>query len=172
MSWFVFTSTPQRKLEAEDCARRFLKDVRSKSLSVFEYRDGFLPHVGAQIKEEFEKLKRNPSPDLIFTHYRGDLHQDHRLLCELTWNTFRNHLIWEYEIPKYDGDLGAPNLFVQVTEEVLEEKIKYLFEAFTSQQKKQWFTPDLFRALPRIRGMEANCSTRLAEAFYCRKLCL
>jgi LmbE family N-acetylglucosaminyl deacetylase len=168
--WVVFSSTPQRKLEAEEAARLFLKNVRSQTVNVLTHRDGFLPYVAMEVKEHFEKLKGLFAPDLIFTHYRHDLHQDHRLLCELTWNTFRNHWILEYEVPKYDGDLGSPNLFVNIEESVLRKKIEYLFEAFKSQRVKHWFTPDLFTSLPRLRGIEANSPTRYAEGFYCRKL--
>ena len=170
--WLVFTSSPERKLEAEEAARLFLKNARSQFVSVLDYKDGFLPYLGAEIKDRFEKLKQEFSPDLIFTHYRNDLHQDHRFLCELTWNTFRNHLILEYEIPKYDGDLGSPNVFITVSEAMLEQKIEYLFQAFKSQRSKHWFTPDLFRSLPRLRGMESNSQTTFSEAFYCRKLCI
>jgi hypothetical protein len=135
-----------------------------------KFRDGFLPHEGREVKEAFEELKEGPSPDLILTHYRGDLHQDHRLISELTWNTFRNHLILEYEIPKYDGDLGTPNVFVPVDEPLCQRKIDTILENFASQAGKRWFTPEVFRALLRLRGMECNSPSDYAEAFYCRKL--
>ena len=124
------------------------------------------------MKAFFENLKTEVAPDVIFTHQRTDLHQDHRLACELTWNTWRDHLIVEYEIPKYDGDLGAPNLFVPLDGSVATKKIELLLGHFGSQRDRRWFTEDLFRALLRVRGMESNSPTGLAEAFYCRKLVL
>jgi LmbE family N-acetylglucosaminyl deacetylase len=130
-----------------------------------------MPFVGAEIKETFEELK-TISPDLIFTHNRKDAHQDHRLLAELTWNTFRDHLILEYEVPKYDGDLGQPSLFVPIESELSEKKVRYILEAFPSQATKRWFRQDTFLSLMRLRGMECNAPSGYAEAFYCRKLVL
>src|SRR5271154_1099034 len=166
--WLVFSSTPERKREAEKSAKLFLKSARHK-IAIKSFRDGYFPHQGAKIKDTFEELKKTFSPDLIFTHYRADLHQDHRLICELTWNTFRNHLILEYEIPKYDGDLGSPNFFVGLDEALCKAKIRHILAAFRSQAGKQWFTEDTFRALLRIRGIESNAEGRYAEGFYCRK---
>ena len=130
-----------------------------------------MPFVGGEVKATFEELKA-ASPDLILTHNRLDAHQDHRLLAELTWNTFRDHLILEYEIPKYDGDLGQPNLFVPLESELCEKKVRYILEAFPSQQSKRWFRQDTFLSLMRLRGMECNAPSGYAEAFYCRKLTL
>jgi len=169
-SWVTFSSHGQRSAEARDSALRFLKNSNSSSLIVKEFRDGFFPYSGTEIKESFEQLKEEFDPDLIFTHFRSDLHQDHRLISDLTWNTFRNHLILEYEIPKYDGDLASPNLFVELSEQVCREKIDILHDAYLSQKNKQWFTEDTFWSLLRIRGMEANSATRFAEGFYCRKI--
>lgn len=160
-----------RALEAERSAQTLLgPDVVEVSLG--RYPDAFLPYYGEEVKREFERLKAEIEPALIFTHYRHDLHQDHRLVCELTWNTFRGHLILEYEVPKYDGDLGSPNLFVHLGGAVAEQKIAHLIEQFPSQAARSWFTPDLFRALLRIRGMESRSPSGLAEAFYARKLVL
>jgi len=131
-----------------------------------------MPFVGAEIKAIFEKELKQIAPDLIFTHNRKDAHQDHRLLSELTWNTFRDHLIMEYEIPKYDGDLGQPSVFVPLSTEVCEKKIRYLMDAFHSQQGKRWFQPETFRSLMRLRGMECNSESGYAEAFYSRKVVL
>ena len=131
------------------------------------FRDGFLPYIGAPVKDCIEKLKSS-EPDLVFTHSRHDLHQDHRMTCELTWNTFRNHLILEYEIPKYDGDLGAPNLFVPLGERLAEQKVARIWRYFRSQRGKHWFTRDTFMSLMRLRGIE--CATQYAEAFYSRKM--
>ena len=169
ITWVVFSSNDKRKLEATEGARLFSDKANSLDLRIFDFKDGFLPYQGENVKETFESLKKEVNPDLIFTHYRNDLHQDHRLVSEMTWNTFRNHMILEYEIPKWDGDLGAPNSFFHLDEETCEAKIKYLQQAYNSQQDKAWFTDDLFRSLMRIRGMESNSPTRLAEAFYSRK---
>jgi LmbE family N-acetylglucosaminyl deacetylase len=168
--WVVFSSDPRRAVEARESAERFLEHAHSKRIIIQEHRDGFFPYTGIPIKEYFETLKHEFSPDVIFTHYRQDLHQDHRLVSELTWNTFRNHLILEYEIPKYDGDMGAPNVFVPLGESVCHRKIKHLREAFASQQHRPWFDGDLFLSLLRLRGMECNAPEKYAEAFYCRKM--
>ena len=168
--WVVLTSTPQRKLEAEESAKRFLRNYSKNRVVIKDFRDGFLPYSGETVKEYFETLKREFSPDLIFTHHRSDLHQDHRLICDLTWNTYRNHFILEYEIPKYDGDLGNPNYFVQLQESQLQEKITHLLDCFESQKAKSWFTDETFRALARIRGIESSSPTGFAEAFHCRKI--
>ena len=135
-----------------------------------EYRDGFLPYLGHEVKGFFEELKGKVNPDLIFTHWQGDAHQDHRLISELTWNTFRNHLILEYEIPKYDGDMGRPNVYVPLEESSYRNKIDNLFAAFGSQQPKRWFEQETFLGLMRLRGMECNADSGYAEAFYCRKV--
>jgi LmbE family N-acetylglucosaminyl deacetylase len=147
-----------------------LKGTKSRSITVRSYRDGFFPYVGIKIKEEFERLKRRINPTLVFTHYRHDLHQDHRLLNELTWNTFRDHLILEYEIPKYDGDLGSPNVFSPLKASTCRKKAAFLQQAFRTQASKQWFSNDTFLALMRLRGVEASSPTGFAEAFYARKV--
>ena len=125
-----------------------------------DFRDGFFPFLGGQIKDDFETLKREFSPDLVFTHHRDDRHQDHRLISDLTWNTFRSHLILEYEIPKYDGDLGAPNFFVPLEKPACSRKIQIIIDSFKSQSQKQWFDEETFLAILRLRGMEANSPTR------------
>ena len=170
--WVVFSSDKQRAAEARTAANVFLKGVKSKKVIVKNYRDAFFPALGERIKEDFEKLKREFQPDMIFTHYRHDLHQDHRTICELTWNTFRNHFILEYEIPKYDGDLGSPNVFVPLEESVCRRKIDAVIGSFVSQQKKHWFEEQTFFATLRLRGLECASPTRYAEAFYSRKLVL
>ena len=170
--WIVFGSTnEERTREARDSASSFLAGAPEKLIEVKNYRDGFFPFLGAAIKDEFETLKPF-QPDLIFTHYRDDRHQDHRLISDLTWNTFRNHMILEYEIPKYDGDLGVPNLFVNLEEPICRRKIEILLESFKSQRQRQWFDTETFLAILRLRGMEANSPTRYAEAFYSRKAVL
>ena len=170
--WLVLCSDALRRREALDSARRFLGDDCEKRVQVLSHRDGFLPYQGGEVKESFEALKHTLRPDLILTHHRGDLHQDHRLACELTWNTFRDHLILEYEIPKYDGDLGAPNLFVPLSEAQVARKLGHVLDAFPSQRARRWFREDTFRALLRLRGIECNAAEGHAEAFHVRKLVL
>lgn len=167
--WVVFSASPERRREAEAAAALVLADAAASSVSVLDHRDGYFPYHGAAVKEDVEALKPF-EPDLVLTHHRGDRHQDHRLLAELAWNAFRNHLILEFEVPKYDGELGDPNLFVPLTPETLERKIEILLEAFPSQAGRHWFDADTFRALPRLRGLEVASPTRLAEAFHARKL--
>lgn len=167
--WIVFSANQERAVEATASARAFLKPVQDKRIVVQDFKDGFFPYMGAQIKAYFETLKREVSPDLIFTHYRHDLHQDHRLLCELTWNTFRDHLILEYEIPKYDGDLGVPNFFVHLDQTTCRRKTRLILEHFKTQLNQHWFTEETFLALLRLRGVESNAPGNYAEAFYCRK---
>ena len=172
VTWVVFSSSEEREQEARKSASLFLAAACEQTVVVSRFRDGFFPYVGAPIKDYFEELKEEISPDVVFTHYGRDCHQDHRLVSELTWNTFRDHLIFEYEIPKYDGDFGSPNAFVELDETICERKIRYIVESFKTQQAKQWFSEDLFRAVARVRGMEANAPTRYAEGFYCRKIVL
>jgi len=168
----VFSSAGQRRDEALKSADAFLAGVKEKTVLLRDFRDGFFPYIGASIKEYFEELKRECSPDLIFTHHRHDLHQDHRLIAELTWNTFRDHMILEYEIPKYDGDLGSPNVFVALEESICRRKVEHLLTLFQSQAGKHWFSQELFMSLLRLRGMEGNVASVYAEGFYCRKAIL
>ena len=169
--WVVFSgsATSQRQLEVQDSAKAFIHNAKNK-IVVKDFRDGFMPFIGAEVKDYFEQLKQQIQPNLIFTHHRDDLHQDHRLISNLTWNTFRNHLILEYEIFKYDGGLGSPNFFVPLSETTCNRKIEHLFEYFASQTSKHWFTKDAFFSLLRIRGLECNSPTKYAEAFYNYKL--
>lgn len=168
--WIVLGATGHRKMEAVGSANLFLANSRVKEIIVKEFRDGYFPYIGGEIKDFFEELKRNYLPDVVLTHYREDLHQDHRVVSELTWNTFRNHLVLEYEIVKYDGDLGVPNFFVHLSESVVQRKIRTILECFQSQKKKTWFTEDAFSSILRLRGLESNAPSKYAEAFYCRKL--
>jgi LmbE family N-acetylglucosaminyl deacetylase len=169
--WVVFSAEGKRGEEAQKAAELFTAGSE-KEVVLQKYRDGFLPYSGGEVKEFFEELKRNVNPDLIFTHYQGDAHQDHRLIWELTWNTFRNHLILEYEVPKYDGDLGRPNAFVPVEKHACERKVDHLWEAFESQRAKPWFERETFLGLMRVRGVESNAPSGYAEAFYVRKVLL
>ncbi len=169
--WMVFSALGPRRHEALKAAELFTAGCY-KNVVVKNYRDGFLPFSGGELKDFFEQIKGQLNPDLIFTPWRRDAHQDHRLLAELTWNTFRDHLILEYEIPKYDGDLGQPSVFVPLDQEVSQKKVRYLMEVFLSQHNKRWFQQETFLSLMRLRGMECNGPSGYAEAFYCRKLVL
>jgi LmbE family N-acetylglucosaminyl deacetylase len=161
-----------RAKEAECSASAFLGQARKKTVVVKSFRDGFLPYIGAPVKEAFEEIKTIFVPDVIFTHFRQDLHQDHRMVCELTWNTFRNHLILEYEVPKYDADLRSPNFFVPLSDGQARKKVNALMRYFATQRNKQWFSEDLFYGLMRLRSIEGASPTRHAEAFHCRKVLL
>lgn len=170
--WIVFSGCAVRRAEAQRAAELFagLPALRGPLLKTFP--DGYLPFVASEVKDFFEQMKRTVSPDLIFTHTRKDAHQDHRLVAELTWSTFRDHFILEYEIPKYDGDLGQPSLFVPLADEICHKKVRYLMDAFPSQHGKRWFEESTFLSLMRLRGMECNAPSGYAEAFYCRKMVL
>ena len=170
--WVVFSSAGEREREARASASLFLQQAREQKVIVMKFRDGFFPYQGANIKECFEELKNDVDPDLIFTHYREDRHQDHRTISDLTWNTWRRHLILEYEIPKYDGDLGTPNFFVPLEKDVCAHKIKHILDVFQTESNKAWMTEDTFQAILRLRGVECAAPDRYAEAFYCRKLVL
>jgi LmbE family N-acetylglucosaminyl deacetylase len=167
--WVVFSADGDaRREEALAGASRFLARAEERRVVVERFRESFFPYAGGLIKERFEELKADCSPDVVFTHHRHDLHQDHRTIAELTWNTFRQALVLEYEIPKWDGDLGAPNCFVRIPEALVDAKVDILLDVFRSQRTRPWFTADTFRALMRLRGVEANAP--FAEAFYARKL--
>jgi LmbE family N-acetylglucosaminyl deacetylase len=169
--WVVLSSDEKRKQEALDSANGFLAKAKDNEILIRDFQDGFFPYIAGPIKRFFETLKAF-SPDLIFTHYGKDAHQDHRLASRLTWNTFRDHLILEYEIPKYDGDLGQPNVFVSLDRDICAQKVARVLKVFGSQRDKHWFTEDLLMSLMRIRGMETRSRTGLAEAFHVRKLAL
>ena len=150
----------------------FLENARKKDIVVKHFRESFFPYIGSEIKDYFEEIKNEFIPDIIFTHYRRDLHQDHRLISELTWNTFRNHFILEYEIIKYDGDLGSPNFFVHLDEDQCRKKIDCIMESFETQNNRDWFARDAFYSILRIRGIESKAPAKYAEGFYCRKVVL
>jgi len=170
--WCVLSGAGDRGNEAKASAADFLSDATAAQIEVMSFRDGFFPEQGEAIKSWFETLKPRANPDVIFTHRRDDAHQDHRQVCRLTWNTFRDHCILEYEIPKWDGDLGQPNLYVPVSSAVLQRKIDLLISHFGSQRSKQWFDRETFLGLARLRGMECRAPERYAEAFVARKLSL
>jgi LmbE family N-acetylglucosaminyl deacetylase len=170
--WVVLSGEGERAEEARASAEALLSGVPEKRLILRDFRDGFFPYDGGEIKDFFESLKSEFSPDVVLTHQRADLHQDHRVSCELTWNTFRDHLILEYEVPKYDGDMRSPNLFVTLGDDLCRRKVDHLMTHFATQRPKRWFKDDLFSGLLRLRGMECNSPTSYAEAFYCRKALL
>lgn len=170
VTWIVLSSGGDRKEEILASARAFLDKARSTRILIETFRDGFFPSLAGPIKEYFERRKLDVSPDLIFTHARDDAHQDHRLVSELTWNTWRDHAILEYEIPKYDGDLGRPNLYVSLDEALARQKASLIRAHFASQAKRAWFTEDVFLAIMRLRGVESRSSGGFAEAFHGRKL--
>lgn len=168
--WVVVASTPERELETRASAAAFLVSAARVSVVAKRFRESYFPWYGEAIKDFFEQLKAEVSPDLIFTHHRHDQHQDHRLVAELTWNTFRDHLIAEYEIPKYEGDLGAPNLFVPLTQDVARRKVELILQHYRSQASRSWFRAATFEAVMALRGVECNAAEGVAEAFHCRKL--
>ena len=167
--WIVFSSNEQRALEASRSHAFFLKDVARKSLVIKNYRNGYFPYCGDLIKDYFEELKETVRPDVIFTHYMGDYHQDHRTLSELTRNTFRDHFILEYEIPKYDGGLASPHIFFPLHESEYQRKVEILLECFSSQAAKHWFARETFLGIMKLRGIECNSPSGYAEGFFCRK---
>ena len=171
VTWVVLGAEGAREAEARASAEGFLASAAASEVIVLGFKDAYMPYRGEAVKDAFEDLKRF-EPDLVLTHTRADLHQDHRLACELTWNTFRDHLVLEYEVPKYDGDMSAPNAFVPLEDHIRERKIHHLLEYFGSQRSKRWFHEDLFSSLLRLRGMECNSPTTYAEAFFCRKAVL
>jgi LmbE family N-acetylglucosaminyl deacetylase len=170
--WIVFSASGPRAEEARRSADEFLSSVVRKHVKIGSFRESYFPSEWPSIKGWFEEIRAKFDPEIVFTHYRDDRHQDHRVLSDLAWNTFRNHLILEYEILKYDGDLGCPNLFIPLSEELCSRKIEFLLKHFQTQSSKRWFTRDTFEAMHRIRGIECASSTGRAEAFYCRKLVL
>jgi LmbE family N-acetylglucosaminyl deacetylase len=170
VTWAVFSANPTRRREADVSARAFLDGCRARRIRLFRFRESFFPAQWARIKAAFESLRAGRDPDLVFTHYRDDRHQDHRVLSDLAWNTFRDHLILEYEVPKYDGDIGQPNSFVSLSKDQAHDKVELLLNHFPSQSSKHWFERETFLGLMRLRGME--CASHYAEAFYCRKCAL
>lgn len=170
VTWVAFSAAGARGAELKASAKRFLRKAARSEVITFDFRDTFFPAQYAAIKESFVALKKRAEPDIVFTHERNDLHQDHRVVSELTWNAFRNHLVLEYEIPKYDGGLTTPNVYVPLASRYAEEKVRLLMSCYRSQLSKAWFTPDTFKALMRLRGIES--ASDWAEGFKGNKLCL
>lgn len=170
--WLVFSTGAGREKEARRAAAGLLRDARNPQVTIKDFRGAYFPSEAPAIKDFLEVYRRTVEPDVIFTHCREELHQDHRILGELTWNTWRNHMILEYEIPKYDGGLGSPSVFVPLPRKTVRRKVDLLMKVFQTQLPKQWFTPATFEGLMRLRGIECNAPEGFAEAFYSRKLVL
>jgi len=170
--WVVWSAAGSRASEAKRGARKFLGPAAEGAVQLHEFRDGYFPTQFAAIKDQFESLARDFRPDVVFTHTRDDRHQDHRVVSDLTWNTFRNQLVLEYEIPKWDGDLGRPNLYIPLSETGAHRKSKGLLDVFGTQRSKDWFSEETFLGLLRLRGMECRAPGGYAEAFHARKLLL
>lgn len=170
--WAVLSGTHERAVEARQSAEAFLARAARVNIELCAFADGEFPAQRMEIKRYYEALKGRICPDLILTHHRDDAHQDHRLVSELTRNTFRDHLTLEYEIPKWDGDLGRPNLYIPASEAAIARKIALLMSHFATQRSKDWFDAETFRGLARLRGMECRAPERYAEAFHVRKLVL
>lgn len=170
VAWVVFSSDERRAAEARAGAEFFLSGAGRRNVVIHAFKDGYLPQAWGEVKLAMERIRKEFSPDLVLTHCRNDLHQDHRLVSELTWNTFRDHLILEYEIPKYDGDLGNPNFFVCMDEAMAKRKAEGILSCYRSQADKPWMDEQTFLSLMRLRGIESNSPGRFAEAFYCRKM--
>ena len=168
--WAVFSGNEQRAAEARESAAAFFKDANEYKINCHSFKDSFFPYQAEAIKETMHELSSSIAPDLIFTHRADDAHQDHRILSELAWCAFRDHAILEYEIPKYEGDLGRPNLLVELSPDQTQRKLDHLMSAFGSQRNKHWYTPDTFLSLMRLRGLECNSKSRFAEGFYARKI--
>lgn len=172
VTWVVMSAPDGRSQEAENSAKAILAPALEQTIVIKDFRDGYFPYAGGSIKDLFEDLQGTCSPDVIFTHRTEDLHQDHRLIAELTWQTFRDHLILEYEVPKYDGDFGNPNVFSAISEQLSRRKMDHLMTHFPSQGHRRWFTEETFLSILRLRGMESASPTGYAEAFSCRKIVL
>jgi LmbE family N-acetylglucosaminyl deacetylase len=170
--WCVLSAIGRRAVEAEASASAFLAGAATSRIELAGFKDSFFPYQGHAIKARLEALKAGIGPDVVFTHRRSDAHQDHREISRLTWNLFRDHLILEYEVPKWDGDLGQPNVYVPLSAATLERKIELLLAHFGTQRSKDWFDAETFRGLARLRGMECRARDRYAEAFVLRKATL
>jgi LmbE family N-acetylglucosaminyl deacetylase len=170
--WCVFGAIGCRRAEAEASAAAFLTGAGSSTIELAQFQDGFFPYQGAEIKAWLKNLRDAVDPDVVLTHRRTDAHQDHCEISRLTWNLFRDHLILEYEIPKWDGDLGQPNFYVAIGAAAMARKIELLLRHFGTQRSKHWFDEETFRGLARLRAMECRAQDRYAEAFRARKVLL
>ena len=168
--WVVFAASPLREAEARGSAAAFLASSGEAEVVVHHFRESYFPRVASEIKDAFESIKGSFRPDLVLCHRKLDAHQDHRVVAELAWNTWRDHAIWEYEIPKYDGDLGQPNLYVPLSQSEADRKVELVLEHFKSQATRAWFRADTFQSLMGVRAIECNAPEGRAEGFYVRKL--
>jgi LmbE family N-acetylglucosaminyl deacetylase len=171
VDWVVLTATGERSDEAAASAERFLAGAGASRVRIEDFRERYLPHQ-PELKEWFDEFGRENAPDLVICPWGGDAHQDHRTVSELVGNTFRDQLVLEYEIPKFDGDLGRPSVYVHLEHRHAEEKVTAIIDGFPSQKRREWFTEETFRALLRLRGIESRAPSGLAEAFHCRKMVL
>lgn len=169
ITWLILTGNERRQAETRESARQLTGDTGRIDLILHQFRDGYLPYNGNLVKDAFNSVKAKIDPHLILSHWNGDSHQDHRFVSEMTWSSFRNSLILEYEIPKYDGDLGQPNIYVPLSDGILEHKVNTLMKSYGSQLSKAWFDEETFRSIHRLRGIESGSNSRYAEGFYCRK---
>jgi LmbE family N-acetylglucosaminyl deacetylase len=170
VDWVVFSATAERERESRASAADFLKDAASSSVQIERFRESFFPGAYTEIKECFAAVSSRLDPDLVFSHHVRDRHQDHRVVAELTWNAFRNHTVLEYEVAKYEGDLGQPNVFVPLARAIADRKVELLAKHFPTQADKPWFTPDTFHGLMSIRAVECLAPEGRAEAFHAPKL--
>jgi LmbE family N-acetylglucosaminyl deacetylase len=170
LCWVVFSGNERRQKEAVESAAELLVDIKKKRVLIKSFRESYFPYIGEEIKDYFEEIADDFNPDIIFTHFLNDAHQDHRLISHLTWNTFRDHLIFEYEIPKYENDQFTPNVYMTATSALVQKKINMVINNFPSQKEKKWFNEATFRAVLTLRGNESNSPTGYSEAFHCRKI--
>jgi LmbE family N-acetylglucosaminyl deacetylase len=169
ITWVVLSASGKRETEALESANELLSKAKRKKVVLRDFRDGYFPLEFERIKNFFEELKASENPDVILTHRLEDRHQDHKLVAELTWQTFRDHLVLEYEIPKYEGDLAQPNFYVPLSTGAGEAKVKHLLRHFGSQRAKSWFRSETFLGLMHIRGIECRAASGMAEGFHVRK---
>jgi LmbE family N-acetylglucosaminyl deacetylase len=167
--WCVLSAGALRAAEAVASAEAFLVGSLSSKVEVADFEDSCFPAHSRSIKQWLLDTRGRVLPDVIFTHARSDAHQDHREVNQLTWNVFRDHLVLEYEIPKWDGDLCQPNAYVPLTADILDRKITLLHNHFGTQRSKDWFDRETFAGLARLRGMECRAPEHCAEAFTLRK---
>jgi LmbE family N-acetylglucosaminyl deacetylase len=172
VTWCVVSARGKREDEARASAAEFLAGAEAAAIELGGFDDSYFPAQAREIKEWVAAMRSRPAPDIVFTHRRDDAHQDHRTVNQITWNLYRDHLILEYEIPKWDGDLGQPNTYVPLSRDGLARKVQLLSRHFGSQRSKDWFDAETFTGLARLRGMECRAPEGFAEAFTSRKACL
>lgn len=172
VTWAVMSAAGERATEAGRSAKALLRRAVSLQLHMGDLPDSQFPAEFARAKQFMNDVRDSCQPDLVFTHWLDDRHQDHRLVGELTWQTWRDHLILEYDVPKFEGDLFCPNAFVPLSRSVAQRKSNHLMRYFGSQRAKYWFTSDTFMALSRLRGVACRSESGYAEGFNVRKILL